>query len=229
LRGEGDRPGAGVGRVGVPLDQPAPLQQDEHRPHGARVGQHAAGELPLGEGVPAGEGGEEDELVGGDAVRREPGLRPAVEGQVRGAEGDREVASGGHGRPWRSSCVDARPAAYDGTGGGANEKNMSTGRAAPPGTGAQRPAAGPAVQTVAWKSLITSVRRTSLWVLAPNTPAYRSRAGSRNAGWPRGVSVLASPVVRFSTVSAYRPPARRRVIRRSVPVSRSPTLCGSES
>ncbi len=78
---------------------PRPLQQDEHGPHGAGVGRHAAGEFPLGEGMPTpGEGGEEDELVGGDAVRRERRVRPAVEGQVRGAEGDREVVSGGHRR-----------------------------------------------------------------------------------------------------------------------------------
>ena len=78
---------------------PRCLQQDEHGPHGAGVGRHAAGEFPLGEGVPApGEGGEEDELVGGDAVRRERRVRPAVEGQVRGPEGDRDVVSGGHRR-----------------------------------------------------------------------------------------------------------------------------------
>ena len=47
---------------------------------------------------PPGEGREEDELVGGDAVRRERRVRPAVERQVRGAEGDRDVASGGHRR-----------------------------------------------------------------------------------------------------------------------------------
>jgi hypothetical protein len=35
----------------VSLDLSALLQLDEHRPHGAGVGRHAAGEFPLGERV----------------------------------------------------------------------------------------------------------------------------------------------------------------------------------
>jgi hypothetical protein len=43
------------------------------------------------------EGGEEDELVGGDATRGERSLRPTVEGQVRRTQGNCYVASSGHG------------------------------------------------------------------------------------------------------------------------------------
>ena len=51
--------------MGVPFDQSALLQQDEHGPDGARIGRHAAGQLPLGESVPApNEPREQDELVG---------------------------------------------------------------------------------------------------------------------------------------------------------------------
>lgn len=108
FRRECDGPGAGVGRVPLPRHQPAALEEHEHRAHGAGVGRHAPGQFALGEGAPATEGREEDELVGGDAVRRERGLRPAVEGQIRGAERERECTSIGHSEWPRDSCVYAR-------------------------------------------------------------------------------------------------------------------------
>jgi hypothetical protein len=99
---------AGVGGVGFALDPSALLQQDEHRPHGAGVRRHAAGKFALREGFPTCEGREQNELIGGGAVRRELRVRPAVECQVRGAEGASKFVSGGHRRSRENSCVYAR-------------------------------------------------------------------------------------------------------------------------
>jgi hypothetical protein len=77
-------------------------------PARAGIGRRASGEFRWVRALPPGEGRQEDELVGGDAVRRERCVRPAVQRQVRGAECDREVASGGHRRLRQNSCVYAQ-------------------------------------------------------------------------------------------------------------------------
>ena len=95
-RGEAGRSRAGIGWMGLAFDESAPLQQDEHGPHGAGIGRHAPRQFPLREGIPFGQRRQEHELVGRDALRGEPRIRPAVQRQVRGTQGHRELAPGRH-------------------------------------------------------------------------------------------------------------------------------------
>ena len=77
-------------------------------------------------------------------------------------------------------------------------------------------------------SLIFNVLRTSLWVLAPKIPTWRSRSSSRKAGWGM-TSRLELCRVRFSTRSEYCPLSRWSVNRRWSPVLVRPTSWMSRS
>jgi hypothetical protein len=112
-------PRAGVGRMGVPFDESALFQQHKHRPHSAGIGRHAAGEFPLREGAPAVEVGQDDKLVHRDTVRRECCLRPAAHRQVRGAEGNRDIAVRSHRRLASEVVTDRQGGSIAGSGSSA--------------------------------------------------------------------------------------------------------------
>ena len=61
------------------LNQSMLLQQNEHGSNGAGIRRHTAGEVPLGERLSSCERCEENELVGGDSMRRELCLCTAME------------------------------------------------------------------------------------------------------------------------------------------------------
>lgn len=107
-RGEAYRPCARIGWMPVPLNQSVLFKQDEHGPYGAGIGRHALSEFSLGERASTGERCEKHELVGRYAIRREPCIRPAMQGQVSGTKRHREFASGRHRRIQRRSYVYAR-------------------------------------------------------------------------------------------------------------------------
>src|SRR5262249_62090455 len=150
---------------------------------------------------------------GGAHSRRERGGRRRVRGSPWGRKGRPRIVS----PPRRAGRSTFRPAAPECVRGWLKRRSPGASLAA------DYPGGGEMTQTVASNSLITSVRRVLLWVLAPKRPTYMSRSPSRNCGC-RVVRVLAVPAVRFSTVSVYWPAGRRRGTRRAVPAARRAAL-----
>jgi hypothetical protein len=113
--GEFNDSGSGIFGVGFAAHEGLFLQQDEHGSHRAGIGVHPASQFALGDGITAGEGCQQDELVRSDTESRELRIRPAMHGQVGSPKGHGQFAlfvhsATGPRRVGRSgnSCVHAR-------------------------------------------------------------------------------------------------------------------------
>lgn len=80
------------------FDQTPFFQQDEHGPHGGRIGSHSLGQFSLGECIPPGEGRKKHKLISSNPEFGKLQIRPTMQCQVRGSKGNRDVASGRHRR-----------------------------------------------------------------------------------------------------------------------------------
>src|SRR5579883_788048 len=85
--------------------KPTALQQHEHGPNRTGVGTDESGEILLGQSVALGEGGQQDELVGGHAEAGQGSVRQTVHHEVSTPQRHCEIVPGTHGFPGKILCI----------------------------------------------------------------------------------------------------------------------------